>query len=327
MNELRRSVISAFAFILVCESLVAAGLAHPDAVTRLPQPFRQLMRGIYLDGTRSIIQYEPGFARYDPDLSYTLKPGEFVFSNAEFSTPYRVNSLGVRSGESALSRPELIVLGDSRAMGWGVSESDMYSDILSRRTGLRTLNASVSSYGTAREMKLLDKLDVSGLKVLVLHYVENDDEENESFSAHGGSLAIMTKEVYEKTREKYLGSKRYFPGKYTALLLWRIGAEAVNGARRLTGSDRAPSRVENFLNALLNGRRTPLDGVRLVILGDGDFIERLGGLIAAGDYPAFVENAVLLSDDLPESGYFTLDNHLNPQGHRLLAERLLPAVR
>lgn len=327
MRDILRSVAQALAFIVACETLVALGLAHPDAVARLPQPFRQLMRGVYLDGPRNIIQYEPDCARYDAGLSYTLKPGDFVFSNAEFRTPYRVNSLGIRSDEAALKAPELVVLGDSRAMGWGVGQDETYSSLLSARTGLKTLNACVSSYGTVREMRLLDKLDLSSARWLVLNYVENDDEENARFAGNGNVLKVMSEETYNEARQRYLDGKRYFPGRYTVLLLFRAGAEVYNGVLHLLGADRVKNREENFLNALLHAGRRPLDGVRLVIVGDGDFVKRLKELIAANDYPACVEEAVLVSDDLPESGYFTLDNHPNASGHRLIADRLAAVLR
>jgi len=53
--------------------------------------------------------------------------------------------------------------------------------VLGGLTGLRTLNAGISSYATAREIALLDRLDTSRLKCHVIQYAHNDLEENASF--------------------------------------------------------------------------------------------------------------------------------------------------
>ena len=60
------------------------------------------------------------------------------------------------------------MLGDSHAMGWGVGQGGSAAAGLARKSGRRVLNAAVSSYGTARELSLLDWLDASRLRVLVV---------------------------------------------------------------------------------------------------------------------------------------------------------------
>jgi hypothetical protein len=312
--------------VLVIEAVVAIGLARPDLLAHMPRAYNALMRGIYIEGARNVIQFEPECARYDSGLTYTLKPGEFTFSNAEFKTKYRVNSQGIRSDEADLVRPDLIVIGDSRAMGWGVSQEEMYSGIIREQSGLKTLNAAVSSYGTVREMKLLDRLDVSALKVLVVHYADNDFEENTYFSRHNNFLRIMDKEQYQKVQRRYLAAKRYFFGEYTLLLLYRLAAEGYEGVTRLLGLGKKDLAVKYFLNALVNGRKTSLDGIRLIVMGNGEFLEVLKKEIASGNYPGYIENAALVTDDVPETGYYILDNHMNKNGHRLLAERLLHII-
>ncbi len=316
-----------FAAVSCIDGAVAYGLAHPDFLLRAPSGYRAFIRGIYLDGARNVIQFEPDCARYNSELTYTLKPGEFFFSNPEYNTKYRVNSLGMRSAEEDLRAPDVIVIGDSRAMGWGVGQEDMYTELLRQWTGFKTLNAAVSSYGTVREMKLLDRLDTTRLKYLVLHYVDNDYEENASFRQHDNFLNIMEREKYEKIQRQYLSSKRYYFGKYTFFFLYRVGAEVYTTYLRLRGIDELKSDVPYFLNALIHGRKTPLDGPRLVVMANGKFLERLKREIAANEYPAYVENMILVSDDVSESGYFVLDNHMNQKGHRFLAERLRPVLK
>src|SRR5262247_1177276 len=60
--------------------------------------------------------------RYDPRLTYMLRFGGCHFTNVEFDTDIKVNSFGLRDDEDSLKDPEVIVLGDSQAMGFGVED-------------------------------------------------------------------------------------------------------------------------------------------------------------------------------------------------------------
>ncbi|HEY6505513.1 MAG TPA: hypothetical protein VIZ28_16175 [Chitinophagaceae bacterium] len=55
-------------------------------------------------------------------------------------------------------------------------------------TGEKVLNAGMSSYGTARELKNLYRLDTSGLQTLIIQYGRNDEVENEQFVRDNYSL-------------------------------------------------------------------------------------------------------------------------------------------
>ena len=68
-----------------------------------------IIKKIYMNNYRNIIQFDPDSAIYDPDLTYTLKPGVFNFSNTEFNNEFRVNSIGLRDDEESLKSPKIIV--------------------------------------------------------------------------------------------------------------------------------------------------------------------------------------------------------------------------
>src|SRR5262245_57014930 len=68
----------------------------------------------------ALIQYSPDCSLHHDSLGYTLRPGSCTFSGPEFSNRFDVNRLGLRDDEKSLDAPEIIVLGDSEAMGWGV---------------------------------------------------------------------------------------------------------------------------------------------------------------------------------------------------------------
>ena len=151
-------VVQIVVTVVLVEGAVALYFRHPIRVPRL----QAVARYIYGTVARDVVQFDPAFARYDAELLYTLRPGRFTFSQFEFRTPYEVNSLGVRDDEASLAAPEIVVVGDSVAMGWGVEQDETFAQLIERRTSRRVLNASVSSYGTVRELRLLDRIDRRG---------------------------------------------------------------------------------------------------------------------------------------------------------------------
>ena len=131
-----------------------------------PQPVRRLVQQIYRHFNRSLIQFDEACAIYDPEVTYTLKPGTCTFGNLEFQNTFNVNRLGVRDDEARRSMaPRSSCWSDSARHGLGVEQGETLSHVLARKCGLKVLNAAVSSYGTAREMMLLNRLDTSRLGI------------------------------------------------------------------------------------------------------------------------------------------------------------------
>ena len=56
----------------------------------------------------------------------------------------------------------VIVLGDSHAMGWGVEDYDTFRQCTGLEFGYETVNLGVSSYGTVRELRRLERALDSG---------------------------------------------------------------------------------------------------------------------------------------------------------------------
>ena len=158
-----------------------------------------------------MVQFMPECAVYDSSLAYILKPGTCTFSNVEFTTSYSINSMGVRDDEDSLDQPEIIVLGDSYAMGWGVEQDETFSQILEESIDARVLNTGISSYGTARELLLLRRLDKSRLRYVVVQYYFNDDPENRVFLENDNTLKISDREVYEDVVRSTRSRIRYKP--------------------------------------------------------------------------------------------------------------------
>ena len=174
--------------------------------------FLNTARNIYWrERDKDLIQFSPECAQYHDWLGYTLRPGTCTFSGPEFSNKFDVNSLGLRDDERSIHAPELIVIGDSEAMGWGVEQNQTFAQIVEARSGLTVLNAAVSSYGTAREVMSLQRLDTSRLRFLVIQYCDNDFGENAAFYDNNNHLETMSFAKYaELSRAQEKLSRYYF---------------------------------------------------------------------------------------------------------------------
>jgi hypothetical protein len=292
---------------------------------------------MYRHFTRRLIQFDPSCARYDPELTYTLRPGTCSFSNVEFDNRYQINRLGLRDTDEALSGPEIIVIGDSHAMGWGVEQDENLVAVIAKRTGMKTLNAAVSSYGTVRALKMLDRIDTSKLRVLVIQYADNDLVENQTFQQHGNTLPITDRNKYDEIVHHYAGQQSYFPGKYSYRLFMKVTRleppEPDSSHMRVV----SPSQeAELFLGALMHAGRTPLDNVLIIVfpvvqqleLADA-FKRALAEETHKPDRPPWVRRIVSVntSEFLSAGDFYVLDDHMNAQGHRRVGERLADEVR
>jgi hypothetical protein len=337
-KALRFLVFTILAAVCLTEASFAMLLKGPSWFRRLPFTLRRNVQNVYMRHVRRVIQFDPASARYDPELFDTLKPGDFTFSNPEFSVRFHVNSVGVRDSEEALKAPEMIALGDSLTMGWGVEREETYPRLLARATGWKTLNAGIAGFGTAREMRLLNRLDTSKLKILLIQYDEGLTKENASFYCSGNRLLIGSPESFARALRD--DGRRYRFGKYTLLAISKL-ADALRPRRRdAEDADpppgcKPPGDTELFLNALTRATEKKLEGVKLVIFTIGcyqtegrEFLSSLRRELDSGRYPDLARRTTLavMDDRLAPTDYFVIDGHLNPSGQRRVAEELLKVL-
>jgi lysophospholipase L1-like esterase len=303
---------------------------------RFPRKIQNSMGYLYAWGERDIIQFMPDCARYDKELGYTLRPGSCVFSGREFSNVYDINSIGVRDDEASLNHPEIIVAGDSVAMGWGVDQEETYAQRIEKNLGMFVLNAAVSSYGTAREMMIISRVQTDHLKYLIVQYSGNDYGENRQFYLDNNVLHTMTEEKYNQQTELYNRSKDYFPGKYLLMKIkkkireWKTAREA-----------RASSRLDVdeiglFLNVLMNGPVSLKDVQIIAFAVSGrnpadniDFTKGLKERISDHDLPPFIRNMIVLdtSTIMKQNHFYVLDDHPNRAGHAIIADAIIHAIK
>ncbi len=318
------------------------------AVRRLPvlagaaPALRELARELYMLD-RHMIQFEPDAATYDSNLGYTLRPGSFRFNNTEFDTGYEVNHFGVRDDERSLVAPEIVVVGDSFAMGWGVDQDEAFPQVLERLTGRRVVNTAISSYGTARELLSLQRFDRSAATHLVIQFCNNDFFENRRFARQGDRVVPQSAASYAAAVAAYQRGRRYLPGRYLATLL----GHRLDRLRQLLPLARsAPSnpdpddplarqqQIDLFLKAM-NASPVDLSALEIVVFelnsynrGRDWFAPMLRTALAERSLPDHLHNMRVLdlAAELGPEHWYTLDDHLRPSGHRLIAERLAEVV-
>ena len=184
-------IITINIFVLLA---LASPLWLPVVITQYGIRSKSLRSGFVFDLSRwsylelyrqGIVGLNPCFVA-DKELTYIGLPGSKCYSeNIEFSVNYNFNSFGVRDSEQALVSPKTIVLGDSHAMGWGVDPNARFSALL----GIQyqpVLNLAISSYGTARQLKILDRFasqypdKYKRVDSVIIQYCGNDYGENSS---------------------------------------------------------------------------------------------------------------------------------------------------
>lgn len=97
------------------------------------------------------------FWKYDALLGWVHQPGqEGIFEMAQFRTSLHINQKGLRGREYPYERTSdagrILVLGDSFAWGYGVEESERFSELLANSMDAEVINAGVSGYSTDQEL-------------------------------------------------------------------------------------------------------------------------------------------------------------------------------
>lgn len=130
---------------------------------------------------------------YDAHLGWKNIP---YWESKTFGRYLKINSLGLRDREHPYEKPagvqRVLVLGDSFAWGYGVSNRETFSSQLEKRfesenMPWEVLNAGVSGWGTDQELLYLqrDGLRFSPDIVVVAFFLGNDPENNSTSKKYG----------------------------------------------------------------------------------------------------------------------------------------------
>jgi hypothetical protein len=308
-------------------------LRNPKFLRKLSRKIENSAGYLYAQGDRKIMQFKEGCGCYHPDLGYTLKPGTFVFTEREFSNSYFINSLGIRDTEEALVRPEIVIVGDSFALGWGVNQEETFAKLLERKTKLKTLNTSIPSYGTVREMLMLRRVDISNLKCLIIQYCSDDYDENLRFYLNGNRPQIMRSQTFQDMMTSQSCPNKYFFGKYLLLKI-KKKIEESRSLPEKTVEDIQLNDVDLFLYVLRQNEDI-LSSVPIIVFemsGKNQtniFTIGLKEKMINSNNPSFIKNLIVpdMLQHLKDEHFYILDDHLNYQGHIVVADLLCNVIK
>jgi lysophospholipase L1-like esterase len=321
---------------IICELIFASLLDHPQSI---PSWLKRSCRFYYDGYDCRLIQYQESGSVYDPQLFYILKPNAtFNYRNREFNTVFYTNSRGVRDDEASLQSPEIICLGDSYALGWGVQQQETYAQHLEKISGMKVLNAGISSYGTAREMTQLKRFDTAALKYVIIQYCGNDLDENLSFKQHQ-SLSISSRPLFDSLVADQKLTGRYFPGKYSLLISQIFLKQQIN---KIFPVFSLPFRREELITdekkhataflKVLSAAPVNFKRIKIIVLmldsythKKNAFLSEVQKQLQQAPYRDRFEDNINVLDvaaNLEENDYFELDLHIKATGHRKIADTL-----
>ena len=319
--------IIAVSLLLVLEGSLSILLNHPDTIPSLAPTLRHF----YESRECYRIQSDLHCSVFNKDLGYVLRPGRCEFDNREFESSVSVNEEGIRGDNESLEKPDIIVIGDSFAMGWGVQQYAAFPAQLEISSGAKVLNAGLPDYGTPRQLKMLKRLDHSSLNWLIVEYSSNALKENLAFAQSPESTAVPTEDDYRRGVMNNRTSSAYYIGKYTFELLpallneQDVATEPVSTEVEAEALAAALSPVVNLIPARTN---IVLIDVTPPDKRKKNLLKHFRQVLASERFSALEKRIIEvdIGDQLVESMYFPLDQHLTPLGHRLIADELCKIV-
>lgn len=275
-------------------------------------------KSLYRGGMISVPSWlaVPGCITPDTDLIYKPANGQCKFDDIEFATTLTFTEEGRDTGPKPAGIG-IAVIGDSHAMGWGVNDLETFSAQLQKRSGRPVYNLAVASYGTARELIRLEKSNVlDKVDTIILQYCNNDRNENLHFDA--ASREQLSRRIFQAGAAPVTPP----PGKFVHIAkgYWiALTAPLRSLAEKLRRKSFRPH--YEALLPVLEQHRATLAGKRVIVFYSNPYGQKYRNFPSGQDKR--MPNVHFVDLDLPFSAYRRLDNHLNPAGHEMAAERLL----
>ncbi len=326
-------ILTTITVLTILELACTYLLYHPD---RINKNLKKYFQGYYLTYDMGIFQFEPLCADYDQQLFYSMKKkARFVFANREYRDSFYTNSGGFRDNRDNL-RPDVICIGDSFTMGYGVEQDSTFASQLESLTNLKVLNAGMSSYGTAREALALSKIDISKVKLVVWQYCENDGPENKAFVDNKFKYSPPSAAMFSFYQRQNYWQKKYFPFKHF-LTISKMACSALLKRRPMAVT---PNRVDveeeakNFLR-IVEAASANLPGTKIIVTELGfyrpksEFLAAVNECLKTSEFAALAQriNVIDLFPSLAPTNYYDFDLHIKTVGQTAIATRLAEVLK
>ncbi len=276
--------------------------------------FRELREGI----TERSLSYV-----YDAELGWMPVPG----STSEVTNARKIhvhhNSLGLRDDEFVLdAKPTIMFLGDSFVWGLDAEASERFTELLKPQIpDYKILAAGVSGFGTDQEYLLLKRLwpKVKPAVVVLIVCTDNDREDNSSniryegyqkpyFTIAANGALVLQGQPVPKSRLQAIKEDWWVRNVWLVRIANAVYLKLLHPKLRVPDpTDRLVDAIRAFVEAngakfLVGLQNTDVDLVRHLEAGHVPFVTFDG------------------ADAYPGLG---IGGHWTPEGHKLVAERLL----
>lgn len=263
--------------------------------------------------------------QHDPELGWSPIPNSSGPVTTARTIQVQHNSIGFRDIEyTPDARPAILFIGDSFVWGVDAEANERFTDLLRARiSSHRIVNAGVSGYGTDQQYLLLKRIwpAIRPATVVLIFCTSNDRLDNTSnvrydgyrkpyFLASPNGVLELRGQPVPKSRQLYI--------KHDWLVrnLWlaRVAAFAYVELQHPLLS--VPDTTEALVTEI--HKFVTAQGARLVVglqLSDGKLIEHLNR-----------ERIPFAVFDGAEAYSERHGSHWTPNGHRLVAERMLPLL-
>lgn len=259
----------------------------------------------------------PAYVGYNEDLGWSYRPGARErHQSPEFDVQININSRGFRGAEWPAreeGRKRVLILGDSLAFGWGVSEDATFAARMAElEPTWDVLNAAVSGFGTDQELLLLQVLREELEPDLVICLFCSND----LFECAGAVSYGRYKPYFELEGEGLVlrGSPVPRPIPQRVSQLWRAVVKHRWDLEHVNRSA-GPTRGWRTVEALFVAMKDELGDVPLLILSERN---QLIDLARRSDLEHLDIRPALLG--LGAGARFPVDGHFTEDGHRAIAD-------
>jgi len=283
------------------------------------------------------------FWHYHPELGWAHEPGvEGVFEKPQFRTLVRINQKGLRDRDHTYERKDetkrILVLGDSFAWGFGVEQTERFSEHLEEFMEVEVINAGVSGYSTDQELLWYRSEGIQYRPDLVILVMSgNDAGDNHklrNYMIYGKPRFILEGEDLKLTGVPVSGVSAqykvvYYLAQRSALLNAVLAARRQMRARLHSADDTATPyeltrallrEIENVASG--NGARFMIVTTR-VFWSRADKYADFVDILRADGFSVLDSEAQFDHDTMIIPG----DGHWNPAGHEFVARKIEEYIR
>lgn len=332
-REWLHSTLIFLGFISLAEIVCVFLAHHPDRIPKRLLPVFSDYNELYQS---DILQFDPDISCYDSTLFYRMKSNNSsVFRNVEFADSIVTDSLGFRDDNDALHSADIVCLGDSYTLGWGVGQLECWPQQLGAALHLPVLNTGMSSYGTVREIRSISRLPRRSPRLIIIQYCYNDLGENNTYISHGDSLPTSPRKVFSETSGYVKWSRQYFPGK-TLFTLLKLSVHPLIAGDSTDSLSIREKHVPAFLQVLKHSGWN-FDKVSVIVFDIGKypqlspyFSRSLQAALETPDIRRLFKGhvqALRIDSLLTPDDYYLLDAHIRASGHHKIAQALAGLIR